>query len=113
MTGWTHPFGPLGTPLVERDLSEPVIAAWLDHVARDAHLPKLMLLPYVPEDGAWARAFGNVIDRRSGRMKSFGRHARAMLAPGDARAIIWSTRSAERSARSCAANASGWPIGAC
>lgn len=85
LTGWTHPFGPLGTPLVERDLSEPVIAAWLDHVARDAQLPKLMLLPYVPEDGAWAQAFGNVIDRRGGCMKSFGRHARAQLAPGNAR----------------------------
>ena len=43
--------------------SEPVIAAWLDHVARDAQLPKLMLLPYVPEDGAWAQAFGNVARR--------------------------------------------------
>ena len=85
LTGWTHPFGPLGTPLVERGLSEPVIGAWLDHIARDRHLPKLLLLPFVPEDGAWADVFGNVIGRRGGRMKSFGRHARALLAPGSER----------------------------
>lgn len=86
LTGWTHPYGPLGTPLVAKGLSEPVIGAWLDHVARDPQLPKLMLLPYVPEDGAWAEAFRNVVDRRGGLLMSFGRHARALLAPGDARA---------------------------
>ena len=47
--GWTHPFAPLGTPLVDRDMAEPVIAAWLDHVAGDAALPDLMLLPLVAE----------------------------------------------------------------
>ena len=26
MTGWTHPYAPLGTPLVDRDEAEPVIA---------------------------------------------------------------------------------------
>ena len=55
------------------------------HLATQPDMPKLMLLPYVPESGAWAQAFGNVIDRRGGCMKSFGRHARAQLVPGNAR----------------------------
>ena len=30
LVGLTHPYGPLGVPLVEREAAEPVIAAWLD-----------------------------------------------------------------------------------
>ena len=33
LVGWTHPYGPLGTPLVDRECSEAAVAAWLDHVA--------------------------------------------------------------------------------
>ena len=45
LVGWTHPYAPLGTPLVERDAAEPVIAAWLAHIAGDPSLPGLVLLP--------------------------------------------------------------------
>ena len=31
LVGWTHPYAPLGTPLVDRDAGAAVIAAWLDH----------------------------------------------------------------------------------
>ncbi len=86
LTGWTHPFGPLGTPLVARDWSEPVIAAWLEHVASNAALPNIMLLPYVPAAGTWADTLGRVIDRRGGQTREFGRHARALLAPESDRA---------------------------
>ena len=44
LCGWTHPFAPLGTPLVHREFAEPVIAAWLDHVARD---PALLTNPAI------------------------------------------------------------------
>src|SRR5580658_1810069 len=33
LVGWTHPFAPLVVPLVEREAAEPVIAAWLAHLA--------------------------------------------------------------------------------
>jgi len=85
LTGWTHPYGPLGTPLVARDWGAPVIAAWLEHVADSAALPDLMLLPYVPVAGAWADALEHVIARRGGRTREFGRHARALLKPEDHR----------------------------
>ena len=32
LTGWTHPYAPLGVPLVDRDEPEAAIAALLDHL---------------------------------------------------------------------------------
>jgi CelD/BcsL family acetyltransferase involved in cellulose biosynthesis len=86
LTGWTHPYGPLGTPLVASDWGEPVIGAWLEHVTNHATLPKMMLLPYVPVAGAWADMLDRVIARRGGASREFGRHARALLVPGNDRA---------------------------
>ena len=42
LLGWTHPYAPLGTPLVDREAAEPVIAAWLAHVADNSALPGLV-----------------------------------------------------------------------
>src|SRR6185436_5058102 len=39
LAGWTHPFAPLGTPLVDRDEVDVAISAWLDQIARDASMP--------------------------------------------------------------------------
>src|SRR5580704_12855657 len=33
LVGWTHPFGPLGTPLIDRDAGAAAISAWFDHLA--------------------------------------------------------------------------------
>src|SRR5436190_14256322 len=54
--GWTHPYAPLGTPLGDRDEACAVIAAWLDHLSRDPAMPGLVILPLVPEHGAFAHA---------------------------------------------------------
>jgi CelD/BcsL family acetyltransferase involved in cellulose biosynthesis len=86
LVGWTHPYGPLGAPLVDRDLSEAVIAAWLAHVAHEPQLPDLLLLPFFPADGALAAALDAAAARRGGRGASFGRHRRALLAPSENRA---------------------------
>src|SRR5262249_50499138 len=86
LVGWTHPYAPLGAPLVDRELSEPVIAAWFPHVDRDPHLPGLMLLPYFPADGELADALAAVLARRGGRSAAFARHQRALLVPGEDRA---------------------------
>src|SRR5262249_35390590 len=86
LVGWTHPYAPLGAPLVDRELSEPVIAAWFTHVDRDPHLPGLMLLPYFPAEGELADALASVLARRGGRSAAFARHQRALLVPGDDRA---------------------------
>lgn len=86
MTGWTHPFGPLGTPPVDRDCAPAAIAAWFDHLAGDKALPKLLLMPQLPADGIVAQAFDAALAKRGGRSAEFDRHARALLAPVDDRA---------------------------
>jgi CelD/BcsL family acetyltransferase involved in cellulose biosynthesis len=85
MAGWTHPFAPLGTPLVDRDEPEAVIAAWLDHLSRDPALPARLLLPLIPEQGAFAQALDRVLARQDRVSTAFGRHERALLAPGTQR----------------------------
>ena len=89
LVGWTHPYAPLGTPLVERDAAEPVIAAWLAHLAEDNELPGLLLLPYLPRTGAvrhGARCTINAPRADAGRRfqsPSAGR----MLVPGNERLL--------------------------
>ncbi len=81
LVGWTHPYAPLGTPLVEREAAEPVISAWLAHLAANPALPALLLLPLMSEHGPFAAALNAVLDR--GRMQSadFARQQRALLEP--------------------------------
>jgi len=81
LMGWTHPYGPLGTPLVDRDAAEPVIAAWLAHVAADPALPGLLLLPLITEDEPFAVTLGTILQRTQMPCADFSRHHRALLAP--------------------------------
>jgi CelD/BcsL family acetyltransferase involved in cellulose biosynthesis len=93
LVGWTHPYGPFGAPLVDRDRAEAVIAAWFEHVANDPQLPNLLLVPYCPLDGPLGRALDAVVARRHGRSVSFARHARALLAPASAARADYLVRS--------------------
>jgi CelD/BcsL family acetyltransferase involved in cellulose biosynthesis len=86
LAGWTHPYAPFGTPLIDRECFEAAVAAWLDHIAADPMLPKLLLMPYLPADGDVARAFDAALTHRSGRSEHFALHRRAMLAPEGDRA---------------------------
>jgi CelD/BcsL family acetyltransferase involved in cellulose biosynthesis len=86
LMGWTHPYAPLGLPLVDPGCSEAVIDAWFEHVESDVRLPKLMLLPYLPAEGRVAAAIDAVIARRNGRSAYYAPHARALLAPRGERA---------------------------
>jgi CelD/BcsL family acetyltransferase involved in cellulose biosynthesis len=85
LVGWTHPFAPLSTPLVDRDAGVAVVAAWLEHLAGRRDLPRLLLMPYLPESGAVAQAFATALAANGGRSVAFGSHQRALLAPADGR----------------------------
>jgi len=85
LTGWTHPYAPLGTPLVDRDDPEPVIAAWLAHLAHDPAMPPLLMLPMLPEHGRFASALATVLTQKGIPTATFGAHRRAMLEVGDQR----------------------------
>lgn len=86
LMGWTHPYGPLGTPLVECETAEPVIAAWLAYLAGDLALPGLMLLPLIAENEPFAAALGTILQRTQMPCADFTRHHRALLAPQKERA---------------------------
>jgi CelD/BcsL family acetyltransferase involved in cellulose biosynthesis len=81
LVGWTHPYAPLGTPLVEREAAEPVIATALGHLADDPALPGLLLLPFLPTDGPFAAALDAIARRAQMPMEDFNRHQRAQLVP--------------------------------
>ena len=81
LVGWTHPYAPLGLPLVEREAAEPVVGAFLSHLAADRALPGLLLLPFLPEDGLFAGALDAILRRAQIPSATFGRHRRALLAP--------------------------------
>jgi CelD/BcsL family acetyltransferase involved in cellulose biosynthesis len=81
LVGWTHPFAPLGTPLIDRDAGAAVISAWLDHVAASPDLPKLLLMPFLSVEGPAGQTFDAALARRNGSSVSFNRHRRALLAP--------------------------------
>ncbi len=81
LVGWTHPYAPLGTPLVEPEAAEPVIAAWLAHIAADPSLPGLLLLPFMAEGGPFAATLGTILSRTQLPCADFARHHRALLEP--------------------------------
>ncbi len=85
LEAWTHPYAPLGTPLVEREAAEPVISAWLTHLASDPSLPGLVLLPLIAEDGHFAAALGAALRCLQMPFADFARHQRPLLVPGDDR----------------------------
>jgi CelD/BcsL family acetyltransferase involved in cellulose biosynthesis len=85
LVGWTHPYAPLGLPLVEREAAEPVIGKFLSHLAGEPALPGLVLLPYLPDDGPFAGALDAILRRAQMPAAAFGRHQRAQLAPAGER----------------------------
>jgi CelD/BcsL family acetyltransferase involved in cellulose biosynthesis len=87
LVGWTHAYAPLGTPLVEREAPEPVIAAWLAHLADDNELPGLLMLPYLSEQGPFAVALDTISTRAQMPAADFDRHTRAQLVPGNDRLL--------------------------
>ena len=82
VVGWTNPYAPLGVPLVDREAAEPVLGAWLEHIA--SHRP--LLLPMFPQAGELANAFDAALARRGGASVAFAMHERALLAPAGERA---------------------------
>jgi hypothetical protein len=81
LVGWTHPFAPLGTPLIDRDAGAAVIGAWLDHLASRPDLPRWLLMPFLPVAGPVAEAFARALTHRDGRSTVLAAHQRALLAP--------------------------------
>jgi hypothetical protein len=95
LTGWTHPYAPLGVPLIDREDGSVALAAWLDHMARDAAMPGLWLLPFLPE-GPFARMLDATLAVRGCRSTRFARRQRALLAPDNRATYLASSVGAKK-----------------
>src|SRR5262249_14940371 len=73
-------------PLVDRDVAEPAIAAWLDRLAADPDLPDLMLMPLVAQSGPFASILADLLAWRGCEATSFDPPEPALLLPGSKRA---------------------------
>jgi CelD/BcsL family acetyltransferase involved in cellulose biosynthesis len=87
LAGWSHPYAPLGTPLVDREAAEPVIAAWLAYLAGNTELPGLLLLPFLTVEGPFAAALDVILRRAQMPSANFNCHSRALLAPHGDRSL--------------------------
>ena len=75
MRTWSSPFGPLGTPLVDRDDPVGVVEDFFAMLSRPhLKLPKVLVLPDIRLDGAVARSSAQ---RRRDARPAAGDHRRS------------------------------------
>ena len=79
LEGWTHPFAPLGAPLIDRHAADAVLAAWFARLSADRSLPAHVLQPFMPNEGPLAAAFDRAVAPHP--QERFAIHARAVLRP--------------------------------
>lgn len=80
MRTWASPFGPLGTPLVDRDDPGGVIEDFFDMLSRShLKLPRVLVLPDMRLDGAAASMLKSVADSRGLPLETTGRFDRPFL----------------------------------
>jgi CelD/BcsL family acetyltransferase involved in cellulose biosynthesis len=79
---WTHPFAPLSTPLVDRELAPDVIAALLDCLPEIPGTPRVALFPLFPEEGPVAGLIAEHLKQNNRAPSRIDPHARAALVPG-------------------------------
>jgi CelD/BcsL family acetyltransferase involved in cellulose biosynthesis len=78
---WTHPYAPLSMPLVDRDMSDDVLEAFVGGLGRLPQPPRVALLPLFPEEGALARRITDLLYRHDLQTRRLDPHRRAALSP--------------------------------
>ena len=79
--GWTHPYAPLSAPLLDRETAKEVVGCVLQALPKLPGEPRLILYPFVNEDGAVARLRAGELARKGISVSRFDPHQRAMLKP--------------------------------
>ncbi len=79
--GWTHAYAPLSTPLLDREAAKEVVGCVLQALPKLHGGPRLILYPFVNEDGAVARLRAGELARQGISVSRFDPHQRAMLRP--------------------------------
>ncbi|WP_336491272.1 GNAT family N-acetyltransferase [Methylobacterium nigriterrae] len=78
LMGWSHGFAPLGLPLVTHREPERALGALLA-APRALGLPARLLMPLLPQEGAFAACLAGVVARAGSRRAAYWPHARALL----------------------------------
>jgi CelD/BcsL family acetyltransferase involved in cellulose biosynthesis len=81
LLGWTHPYAPLGTPLVDGARAAEAIVGWLDFLGSRRDMPRLALLACLTADGPVASLIRRELARRGGKSAGYGAHSRALFHP--------------------------------
>jgi len=80
MRSWANPFGPLGTPLVDRDDPSGVIEDFFAMLSRPhLKLPKVLVLPDMRLDGQFATLLSSVAETRGLPLVTSGRVERPFI----------------------------------
>ena len=80
MRSWANPFGPLGTPLVDRDDPAGVIEDFFAMLSRPhLKLPKVLVLPDMRLDGQFATLLSSVAETRGLPLVTSGRVERPFI----------------------------------
>src|SRR5690606_20497078 len=80
MRTWSNPFGPLGTPLVDHDDPEGVIADFFSLLARPRlKLPRVFVFPETRLDGPFAAILGAFAASRNLTVVTLGKAERPYL----------------------------------
>ena len=74
LVGWTHPYAPLGMPLVEREAAEPITARFLSHLAADPRCRDCCCCPICRWTGPFAGALDGDLRRAQMPSADFDRH---------------------------------------
>jgi CelD/BcsL family acetyltransferase involved in cellulose biosynthesis len=76
---WTHPYAPLSTPLIDREMASDTVAALLESLPKLPGAPKAALFPLLPETSSAARLIALHVGGRGHSITRFDTHARAAL----------------------------------
>ncbi|AZO52865.1 MULTISPECIES: GNAT family N-acetyltransferase [unclassified Mesorhizobium] len=80
MRTWSSPFGPLGTPLIDRDDPVGVVEDFFSMLSRPhLKLPKVLVLPDIRLDGPVASLIGSVAETRGLMLVTTGQISRPVL----------------------------------
>ncbi|PAP96110.1 GNAT family N-acetyltransferase [Mesorhizobium wenxiniae] len=83
MRTWSSPFGPIGTPLVDRDDPVGVVEDFFSMLSRPhLKLPKVLVLPDIRLDGPVASLLATVAETRGLTLVTTGKAERPMLESG-------------------------------
>lgn len=83
MRAWSSPYGPLGTPLLDRDDPDGVVADFFAMLARPhLKLPKVFVMPDMRLDGPVARMLSTVAEANGLPLEITGRFDRPFLESG-------------------------------